>query len=307
MTETTNKKKQELRDACLAGDLVAAKTLWDKAEPSVEDIVSWALWLWRGLSFGGSSTPQWGVAPPSPASPAKSGEKQCAVLRWLIGGLVARSPKMLLVGTPNIVDQREEWAGLIAAWSSGELEKGLAANFACAIEACASLSTLKQLCAELDPTPESLWHHATKLWHPSGALGAAEKRTLDWLLDRIAEKSLGLLCQMRSNPKHTQLITAWAHDELCEIDARFDRACAAGDVKRADALYRESFAALGLEALERNLQVHACDFAPTHPPRASAINCWLLERIAASSPKRLVILPALRPGLDQIIKGWACH
>jgi hypothetical protein len=304
MAETTNKKKQELRDACLAGDLATAKTLWGQAEPGVEDIASWALWLWREQSFGGSSTP-------SLAPPAKSSEKRCAVLRWLVGSLAAHSPKALLVGMPNLVDQRssscEEWAGLIAAWSSGELEKGLAADFARAIEACASLSTLKQLCAELDPTPESLWHHATKLWRPSGALGAAEKRTLDWLLDRIAEKSPGLLCQMRSNPKHTQLITAWAHDELCEIDARFDRACAAGDVKRADTLYRESFAALGLEALERNLQVNVGGFAPTHPLRASAINCWLLERIAASSPKRLVILPALRPGLDQIIKSWACQ
>lgn len=295
MSETSNKKKQEFRDACFAGDLAGAKTLWEHARPSTEDLVAWALWLWQGL----------GPAPPA-KSKANEGSQR-AVLRWLVGRLAAHSPKTLLIGTLGSADQRDEWAGLVAAWSSGELEKGLAASFARALQTGASLSTLKQLCAELDPTPESLWQHATKLWRPSGTIEAAEKRTLDWLLDRIAEKSPELLCQMQANPKHAPLIAAWAHDEFCEIDARFDRACAASDVKRADTLYRENFAALGLEALERNLQVGVCDFAPLQAPRASAMNCWLLERIAASSPKRLVLLSALRPGLDQVIKSWACQ
>ncbi len=295
MAETINRNKQALRDACYAGDLASAKGLWGHAKPGVEDVVSWALWMWQGVS------------PAPPTMGATDVEKHCTVIRWLVGQLAAHSPKTLLIGALSSADQREEWARLVLAWSSGELEKGLAAGFARAVQANASPSTLKQLCAELDPTPESLWQHATKLWRPSGTLEAPEKRTLDWLLDRVAEKGPGLLCQMQSNPKYSQLIAAWARDEFCEIDARFDRACAAGDVKRADTLYRENFAALGLEALERNLQVGVSDFAPTHPPRISAMNHWILERIAASSPKKLVLLLTLQPSLNQLIKSWACQ
>ncbi len=295
MTEKMDKKKQEVYDACLAGELLKVKRLWVQAAPDAKDLVAWALELWQEL----------GPAPIKMTS--RTSETRCAVLRWLISRLAAHSPKIVLIGAPGAEDQHKTWTELTAAWSSGELEKWVTAGFARAIENGESPSALTQLYDALEPTPESLWQYATKLWHPDCKLKAAETRTLDWMLDRIAEKSPELLRQMQADPTYAQMVTAWARDEFCEVDAQFDRACAAGVVKRADALYRENFAALGLEALERNLRVDTRDFAPTQPPRASAMNCWLLDRIAVSSPKRIVLLSTLRPDLSQTIKSWACQ